>query len=176
MSHKPSEGKQKQFIEAYDAYSDEIFRYCYSRTSDREKSLDLVQDVFQKCWLKLAKNEVIEDFRPFLYQVAKRKIIDEYRRKTPQNWDTLEHPDLAVDQRVGVETQQDRKITAELILQHIETLDDKYREAVYFRYIEEYKPREIAKITGESENTISIRINRGIKKLRNVIGTREDWL
>lgn len=52
-------------------------------------------------------------------------------------------------------------------LEHaLKTLPEEYRQVIVLRYINELRPQEIASITGESENVISVRINRGIKKLR----------
>ena len=52
-------------------------------------------------------------------------------------------------------------------------LDEKYQEAVMLRYIEELQPQEIAEIVDASVNTISVRIHRGLKKLRNLIEENE---
>jgi RNA polymerase sigma-70 factor (ECF subfamily) len=48
----------------------------------------------------------------------------------------------------------------------LKELPDEYRQVIVLRYINELRPQEIASITGETENTVSVRINRGIKKLR----------
>ena len=37
------------------------------------------------------------------------------------------------------------------------------------RYIEDLAPKEIAEITQESENNVSVKIHRGIKKLRELL-------
>jgi DNA-directed RNA polymerase specialized sigma24 family protein len=48
-------------------------------------------------------------------------------------------------------------------------LEEPYREAVLLRHVEALMPREIAAITGESENVISVRITRGMQKLRELL-------
>jgi DNA-directed RNA polymerase specialized sigma24 family protein len=37
------------------------------------------------------------------------------------------------------------------------------------RYVNDYSPKEIASILGESENAVSVRINRGIKKVQEML-------
>jgi RNA polymerase sigma factor (sigma-70 family) len=45
-------------------------------------------------------------------------------------------------------------------------LDPMYREVLLLRYTEDLPPRDIARITGLTENVVSVRIHRGIKALR----------
>jgi RNA polymerase sigma-70 factor (ECF subfamily) len=45
-------------------------------------------------------------------------------------------------------------------------LDETYRPIVIMRFIDELSPKEIALVLGLSENVVSVRLNRGIKKLR----------
>jgi len=45
-------------------------------------------------------------------------------------------------------------------------LEEPYRQAVTLRYVDGLSPKEIAEIVGESTNNISVRINRGIEKLK----------
>jgi len=51
----------------------------------------------------------------------------------------------------------------------LQKLPDAYREALSLRYIEGLSPQEIGKIVGESENAVSVRIHRGLKKLKELL-------
>ena len=48
----------------------------------------------------------------------------------------------------------------------LDTLEDIYHEAFVLRYIEGLKPKEIAEITGETVNVISVRINRAKRQVQ----------
>ena len=52
----------------------------------------------------------------------------------------------------------------------ITQLDDLYRDIILLRYAEDLPPKEIARITGLSENVVSVRIHRGVEKLRVILG------
>ena len=60
-------------------------------------------------------------------------------------------------------------IDGKLVLQVLERLGDNYKEVVVMRYLDGLTPAEIAEILGESPNAISIRINRGINRLRQLL-------
>ncbi len=52
----------------------------------------------------------------------------------------------------------------------INEIDPIYQHAVYLRFVEDLKPKEIAEILGESANVVSVHINRGLKQLRAIGG------
>ena len=56
------------------------------------------------------------------------------------------------------------------LLDKLADLPTDYKEVVYLRFVEDLKPQEIAEVLGESANAISVRINRGLEKLRELTG------
>jgi RNA polymerase sigma-70 factor (ECF subfamily) len=57
-------------------------------------------------------------------------------------------------------------IDARAMLPKLDRLDEKYRQVVIMRYIDELSPKEIAEVLGDEENTVSVRLHRAIQKLR----------
>ena len=158
---------EDRFLEAYDQYGDAIFRFCYAQTGRRELALDITQDTFARAWRYLAEGRTIADMRPFLYATARHAIIDRARKTSTQSLDTLREE--------GFDIADDRALdpllsaTAAHVVRILEKLEQPYREAVALRYIDDLMPREIAKLTGEKENTISVRITRGIQQLKELL-------
>ena len=155
--------EQKQFIAAYDEFADSIFRHCYFRVSDREIAKDLAQETFTKTWDYLVRGGTIQNIKAFLYRTAHNLIIDHYRRKKTDSLDALME-DGFEPKDVGESPLQysERKE----VIAVLEQMDSEYRNVLTMRYLEELSPKEIAEITGEKENTISVRIHRGLKKLK----------
>ena len=54
-------------------------------------------------------------------------------------------------------------------MEELRQIDDKYSQAVIMRYIDDLSPEEIAQILGENKNVISVRIHRGLKKLKELM-------
>lgn len=156
---------REMFLKLYDELSDAIFRHCYFRVSDREKAKDLTQETFIKVWGYIDKNSSeIKNLKAFVYKIASNLIIDDYRKKKAVSLDDLQETgfDPMGDNKSGIETQLEGKEMLELL----NGLDDKYREAIVMRYIDNLTPKEIAEQIGESENNVSVRINRGIKMIK----------
>lgn len=164
--------KEQQYLEAFDKYSDALFRHCYFRLSDRERSLDLVQETYLRAWTYLDDGQEIIAFKAFLYKILNNLIIDEYRKKKSVSLDALleegdlvegDVPELRDDHSgammgIGVDIERAREALA--------ALPEPYREAVTLRYIDGLTPGEIAELIEASENVVSVRIHRGMKKLR----------
>lgn len=161
-----------QFEEAFELYSDALFRHCFFRLSDREKALDLTQETFLRVWKYRENGGQIEDIKAFLYRTLNNLVVDEYRKKKTVSLDSLleeegvtegDFDDLITNDRKSFEEAIDSK-RALLLL---ERLPDKYRTALTLRYVDGLSPKEIAEITGETENVVSVRIHRGLAKLRD---------
>lgn len=158
---------QNQFLETYKQNADAIFRYCLMRVSDRELARDISQDTFMKVWQYAGKGEKIANLKAFLFTTAKNLIIDQYRKKKATSLDNL------MEQGFDVGTEIDGnmidKLDGERALQLLGSIPEKYRDAIYMQYVEGLSVKEIAEISGETENNISVRIHRGLQKLRSIL-------
>ncbi len=169
-----SEKIKKEFIESYDKYSDAIFRYCLGQTSDREKALDLAQETFTRAWQYLAGGKQIEQMRPFLYKTATNAIIDDRRKKKTVSLDAM--MEEGFDAASGENEQEQKEITfdSEQAIKLLQNLDEKYKDVLMLRYVDEMSIKEISEITNESENNISVRIHRGLDKLEKLINSENN--
>lgn len=163
---------EQEFIEAYDAYADAIFRHCYYRVYDREQAFDLAQETFTKSWEYIAAGKTVANIRAFLYRVANNLVIDASRKKRPLSLDELREQgfDPPGYGRARHETQAD----ARLILDVLGRLNEQDRQVVVMRYIDDLGPKEMASILGESENVVSVRLHRALQRLRSIISQRHE--
>lgn len=158
---------EQEFLKAYDQFSDAIFRHCVFRVSDREKAKDLAQGSFVRLWDYMSQGKEIDNMRAFLYRIANNLIIDEYRKKKDESLDRMrdeEGFDIGFEVRHDIET-KDEYERAQILL---ECLPDTYREVLVMRHIDGLSVKEIARLTHESENVISVRIHRAIEKLKTL--------
>ncbi len=157
----------EQFIKIYDELADAIFRHCFFRISDREKARDMMQDTFMKTWKYLASGGEIQNMKAFLYRTANNLLIDEYRRKKTDSLDILQ--EAGFDPAGETADKTINLAEAKNAIGAMQKLDEKYREAIMLRFVEDLSPSEIAAIIGETENAVSVRLHRGLKKLKEII-------
>lgn len=158
---------EQEFIKVYDQFADVIFRHCVFRVSDREKAKDIAQGSFVRLWDYMSQGKEIDNMRALLYRIANNLIIDEYRKKKVVSLDQMrdeEGFDIGFEPMHDIESRDEYEHAQALL----ERLPDKYREALVMRHIDGLSVKEIAHITHESENVISVRIHRAIEKLKNL--------
>jgi RNA polymerase sigma-70 factor (ECF subfamily) len=158
---------EKEFIQACETHSDALFRYCYFKISDREIAKDLVQETFLKTWNYLVKGEKIDNIRAFFYKILGNLIIDDYRKKKAVSLDELAsttHFDPGFDEEEMLEN----KLDAEFTLKLLDEIPEMYKDVIIMRYVEDLSLTEISGITKESENTVAVKIHRGLKKLKEL--------
>lgn len=165
-----AESSQEQFIRSYRQFADAIYRHCYFRISQRERAEELTQDTFLRAWKYIAEGGVVRNFRPFLYRIANNLIINEYRK-------VGEKKKISMDELLerGFEPSGDehiklgRRAEYHEIFRLLDVLDTQYREAVIMRYVDDLSPKEIAEACDETENVVSLRIHRGMKRIRKLL-------
>jgi len=166
------------FNKAYDDYADALFRHCIFRLSHRERALELVQDTFMKAWDTAQSGVVIKNWRALLYKYLNNLIIDEYRKKKHSSLDNILEQDGvnegSFDELKNGSLQNEvARLDAELdaIALHnaLGKLKDNYKRVLLLRYIDGLKVKEVALILQESQNAVSVRINRALKKLEEVL-------
>ena len=162
---------KERLEQAFEEYSDALFRHCFFRLSSHERATELTQECFLKTWDYLEQGNTIVSIRPFLYRVLNNLIIDEYRKKTTHSLDALLEED-GVSEGNFDELRGDSReeaivrFDASRIHEALSSLPETYREVVTLRFIDGLSPKEIARFLDEPENAVSVRIHRGIKKLR----------
>ena len=172
------QGQEERFLEAFEEFSDALFRHATLRVSDREKAIDLVHDTYTKVWTYVRGGHEIEQFRPFLYKVLNNLIIDEYRKRREASLDALmerEGVDEGSFDELSESTAESLAATIDgrKAFEVLETLPDVYREVVILRFVDGLGPKEISELIEESENVVSVRVHRGLKLLREAIETKE---
>jgi len=169
---------QERFLKAFEEYNDALFRHAFLRVSDRERAIDIVHDTFTKVWTYVRNGHEVEQFRPFLYKVLNNLIIDEYRKRKESSLDALMEID-GVDEGTFDELSENtvESLAATLdgkrAFDLLQELPDVYREIIILRFVDGLGPKEIAALTEESENVISVRLHRGLKLLRDQVQKKE---
>lgn len=155
---------ERIFMDAFDAYSDAIYRFCVYKVSTKERAEDFTQEVFMRYWQALRGGKEMTNTRAYLYTIAHNLAKDWYKKKKS----------VSLDARMesGFEPEDVRQGRAELFAQYREAtdalvgLEERDQEVLLLRFVEGLEPKEIAEVLGESANVVSVRINRAMKRLR----------
>ncbi len=167
MNIRASHNAEEDFSRAFEEFKDEIFRHCHFIVFNRELALEIMQDAFMKTWQYIADGNDIDNIRAFLYRVSSNLCFNYKRKKSEASLDALQEAGFdppSEDERLKRDV-----IAEDQVMSVLQSIEEPYRTAVSMRYIQGLSPAEIGEILGESANTVSVRITRGIKQLRTLV-------
>jgi RNA polymerase sigma-70 factor (ECF subfamily) len=155
--------EQEIFVQAFKDYEKSLLRRSFSKVSDKMLADDLVQTTFLKTWEYLLREGKINSMKAFLFHVLNNLIIDEYRKDKPISLDAMTEKgfEISIDETDRLYNEIDGRTAMVLI----PLLEEKYRKVVSMRFLEDMDLKEIAAITNQPKNTVSVQIHRGIEKL-----------
>jgi RNA polymerase sigma-70 factor (ECF subfamily) len=158
---------KKQFEELYDEQADAVYRFCLYKTSSKEAAEDLVQEAFVRLWNSMSEHKTIDNLKAFLYQITRNLVIDYYRKKKAVSLDNLNEQGF----EPGNTDHQDieNKSEINIVTQVIQQLDEKHRDVIYLKLIEDMEIQEIAKTLKITTNNATVRFHRGMKYLKLLV-------
>lgn len=148
-----------------DNYADSIYRFIVKNINNTDKAKDIVQDTFEKLWLK-KENVAPEKVKSYLFTTAYHTLIDVVRREKHStsfdsvnynhHWHTEQYTDLN-----------------EVLHAALKQLPEIQRSVIMLRDYEGYTYDEIGQITGLTEAQVKVYIYRGRNFLKEYIGKLE---
>jgi RNA polymerase sigma-70 factor (ECF subfamily) len=155
------EGDGDGFGRLYDLYAPLVHGILLARVPRAEVD-DLVQDIFLHAFKKLHTLRDSAAFGAWIAMIARNRAVDFHRRTRA----TVE----ITDELRGSDKQQSK---AAEILELIRSLPDAYRETLVLRLVEGMTGPEIADRTGLTAASVRVNLHRGMKLLREKLGTTE---
>lgn len=161
------------FERIYYETRDALLKYLLPRIRASADVDDLMQEIYNKLYRHLARNNAVREPLPFLYTIAKKELSRYYRRRAqcaeheePLS-DTL--PDGAPSPEVlAVDSEQARAIWA---LVKAEPLKSYQAFTLYYGF--SVPTDEIAKSLGLSEDAVRRRISRTRERIRRQLSNNE---
>jgi RNA polymerase sigma-70 factor (ECF subfamily) len=155
--------QEQVFIESFASYGDDIFRFCIVKVSNRELAEDMTQEVFTKYWQYVRDGKEMTNTRSFLYTIANNMAKDWYKKKKAHSLDEkMESGQVPKDTNASPE----EVAVYQEVLTAMNGMEEKDAEVLLLKFVEGLDPKDIAKVLGETANTISVRINRATKRLQ----------
>ena len=154
-----------EYNKSVDDHSDGIYRFILKNLKDGDKARDIVQDTYEKLWLKLDEVSA-EKVKSYLFTAAYHTMIDMIRKeKRITAFDADKHE--------RHETAGHFTGLSEILEEAVSRLPEDQRSVIMLRDYEGYSYDEISVITGLTESQVKVYIFRGRMFLKNYIGSIE---
>jgi RNA polymerase sigma-70 factor (ECF subfamily) len=155
-----------EFNQCVDKHSDGVYRFILKNIRDEEAAMDIVQDAFEKMWLKFREISHASA-KSYLFTTAYHRMID-YTRKVKR----IERMDEGYD--YPGQSQNNYSDLKEILDEALQRLPDIQKSLILLRDYEGYNYDEIGKITGLSESQVKVYIFRGRLALKNYLVSIEN--
>lgn len=153
-------------------YRDAVYLWCYRYTRDRERALDLTQDVLASAWQALGRFEGRSKFSSWLFSVTRHRCIDASRRV-----DILADGEMAEeieDRAPGADRLIDGEDGEGLMQLMRSVLDEEEQTAIWLRCMERMSVDQVTEILGlKSASGARAVLQRARRKLRAALDERE---
>ena len=155
----------EEYNKAVEKYADNLYRFVLKNLKDEHMSRDIIQDTFEKLWVKLEDVSGLK-VKTYLFTSAYHTMIDYIRKERrysdtdPADMSELSHSNQYSD-------------LEEVLESAVENLPEDQKAVVMLRDYEGYSYKEIADITKLSESQVKVYIYRARVYLKNYIGSME---
>jgi RNA polymerase sigma factor (sigma-70 family) len=154
----------KEYNKCVDVFSDRVYAYALKLLRDSALAEDLVQDVFERLWLK-RDGVSFTKAKAYLFRSIYNGVVDWSRKeKLKKDYTTLVS---------SVEQDQSEELL-KLIDEVLQTLPMIQQQLILLRDYEDYSYAEIAEISGISESQVKVYLHRGRTEIKMYI--TEHWI
>lgn len=156
----------KEFNTCVDLYADGLYRFVLKHVKDTDVAKDLVQDTYEKLWIKVNDMES-KNAKSYMFTTAYHTTIDHLRRaKKSERLDAGRHGEQSEKEN----TNYDLKT---LLNKALDLLPEIQKSVVLLRDYEGYDYKEIGNITGLTESQVKVYIFRARQALKEYL-TKEE--
>lgn len=151
-----------EYNKCVDLHSDALFRFIVKNIRDQDDARDVVQDAFEKVWLKAAEVP-FEKGKSYLFTTAYRIMLERIRKKSRTS---------PIDNTLRIVPAEESKPEFDLrkvLDEAIAKLPDDQRSVIMLRDYEGYSYKEIGDITGLTESQVKVYIFRARVTLKNYL-------
>lgn len=161
-------GEKEAFEILYNKYKNKIEYFIYNIVKDYQKAEDIAQETF----IYVIQHQMRENssFKYYIYLVARSKAlnyinVEKRRKEITEKYLANDDEQIEKDVLDIITTEENKKE----LLESIELLDERYKNAIYLVNIEGLSYEETSKILGETLQNTKNLIHRGKKQLRKIL-------
>lgn len=146
--------------------------FAISLCRDVSRADDLVQETLLKAWSHRDSFEEGTNLRAWLFTILRNTFFSECRKLSRESQD-----DQGLAMRLTTREEQQGHVDLADVMAALDRLSAEQREAITLIAAEGFSYKEAARISGCEIGTIKSRVNRGRKRLADLVGVRgpEDY-
>ena len=166
---------RKDFSLLIERYSPKLQRYVLRLGRiNSDDCQDILQDIFIKVYKNLNDYDCNLKFSSWIYRIAHNQVIDFFRKNSARPHILISNEDYdffdIIGENFDLLSDAQKEFDKKKVLECIDKLDEKYKEVLMLRFLEQKDYKEISDILEKPEGTIATLINRAKKQFKEQYG------
>lgn len=163
-------GKEKAFEQLYYAYFNHLYNYGFKLSHDENFTKDCIQELFFRLWKNRNKLKPVKSVRFYLlktlrHDISRKAVRRNNQLKREQGFAGFQANITFSAEEVVIED-EDNAIKKIQLLNILNTLPKKQREAIFLKYYQGLEYNEIADIMAVKYQSVLNLIHRALKALQ----------
>ena len=147
-----------EITSAWQTVESELKAFVYKRVKDKALTDDIVQDVFVKMYTHIDQVKDTEKITAWIYQITRNIIVDHFRRQSK--------PIILADIESDSEQHDLNDCVSSCLKEMLQTLPEKYREAIELTEFHNLSQLQLAERLGISYSGTKSRVQRARQMLK----------
>lgn len=167
--------RERSVRRLYDTYAEMLHGYVLGQVGgDRQQAEDIVQETLLRAWRTPGLDES-RPLRPWLFTVARRLVIDDYRRRSSR-------PEAVEDRTAGFGQPErepvsdgdeiERVLSSLVVADALKALSAAHRAVLHETYFRGQTVQEAADVLGVPPGTVKSRVHYALRSLRLALHER----
>ena len=148
----------------WNEYHDKLHRFIENRVKDKFLADDILQEVFIKIYSRINTLRDTDKLQSWMFQITRNALIDHYR----EHKKTESLPEESISTEWEPSKSEDEELSS-CLMSLINSLPEKYGEALIMSEIDGLKQKEVAEKQGVSLSNAKIRVQRGRAMIKDLL-------
>ena len=158
--------QNEQIVRQLLPLKDKLYRFALRILGDEIDAEDVVQETYVKVWQKSEQLQGIENKEAWCMTVTRNLAIDKIRGRKKAMSSDIDGYHFISDQNPTPDKLMENQQSLDLVMIKLNALPEQQREIIHLRDIEGYTYKEIASMTGYSEEQVKVNLFRARQKLK----------
>jgi RNA polymerase sigma-70 factor (family 1) len=171
------EGDRQAFASLYSHYAPLLYKAIYPLTNrSKEDTEEIIQELFVKIWDRRDNMLTILSFRPFIFRMARNRVIDWYRKKETKKSYCTFYSEHHRDEAVSVTDELLFEEYYAIAMEAIAKLPSRQKQIFNLRHTEDLSLSEIAGRLRISLHAVKKQLYQATRFIRDYLHKHGEWL
>ena len=171
------EGDRQAFAALYSHYGPLLYKAVYPLTNrSKEDTEEIIQELFAKVWAKRDNMLTIQSFRPFIFRLARNRVIDWYRKNESKKSYCTFYSENHGDESVSLADELLYEEYYAIAMEAIEKLPSRQKQIFTLRHTGDLSLPEIAGELRISIHAVKKQLYQATRFVKEYLHKHGEWL